>query len=29
MARTKSVPDEAVLDRLMAVMAKAGPDGLT
>lgn len=29
MARTKSVPDEAVLDRLLAVVAKAGPDGLT
>lgn len=29
MARTKSVPDEAVLDRLMAVVAKEGPDGLT
>jgi len=29
MARTKSVPDEAVLDRLMAVVAEAGPDGLT
>lgn len=29
MARTKSVPDEAVLDRLMAVVAEEGPDGLT
>ncbi|WP_273793866.1 TetR/AcrR family transcriptional regulator [Brucella anthropi] len=29
MARTKSVPDEAVLDRLMAVVAEAGPKGLT
>lgn len=29
MARTKSMPDEAVLDRLLAVVAEAGPDGLT
>lgn len=29
MARTKSISDEAVLDRLMAVVAETGPDGLT
>ncbi|MEJ5020437.1 TetR/AcrR family transcriptional regulator [Ochrobactrum vermis] len=29
MARTKSVPDEAVLDRLLAVVVEAGPTGLT
>src|SRR5690606_7650922 len=29
MARTKSISDEAVLDRLMTMVSEAGPEGLT